>query len=102
MSRISSIRILIAIVAVHNLIIHQIDVKTAFLNEGLKEEIYIEQLEGYVIKGQEHKVCKLIKSLYGLKQAPKQLHIKFDENILSNGFKINEAEKCIYYKSDGC
>ena len=77
------------------------DVKTAFLNGDLEEEIYMDQPEGYVIKGQEHKVCRLLKSLYGLKQAPKQWHMKFDEVILSNGFKINEAEKCIYYKSHG-
>eukprot|EP00268_Persea_americana_P012745 TRINITY_DN15453_c0_g2_i2.p1 TRINITY_DN15453_c0_g2~~TRINITY_DN15453_c0_g2_i2.p1 ORF type:complete len:405 (+),score=42.66 TRINITY_DN15453_c0_g2_i2:606-1820(+) len=77
------------------------DVKTAFLNGDLEEEIYMDQPEGYVIKGQEHKVCRLLMSLYGLKQAPKQWHMKFDEVILSNGFKLNEAEKCIYYKSDG-
>ena len=48
------------------------DVKTAFLNGDLEEEIYIEQLKGFIISGQEKKVCKLVKSLYGLKQAPKQ------------------------------
>ena len=76
------------------------DVKTRFLNEDLKEEIYMEHPECYVIKGQEHKACKLIKFLYGLKQAPKQWRMKFDDVIFFNGFKINEAEKCIYYKSE--
>ena len=71
-TRITSIRMLIAIAAIHNLEIHQMDVKTAFLNGELDEEIYMEQPEGFVAKGQEQKVCKLIKSLYGLKQAPKQ------------------------------
>ena len=47
------------------------DVKTTFLNGELDEKIYMKQLEGFVMLGQEHKVCKLIKSLYGLKQAPK-------------------------------
>ena len=74
------------------------DVKTAFLNGDLNEEIYMEQPEGYVLPGNEKKVCKLIKSLYGLKQAPKQWHEKFDSVVLSNGFSHNSADKCIYSK----
>ena len=79
--------------------IHQIDVKTAFLNGDLEEEICMDQPEGFVLPGNEHKVCKLLKSLYGLKQTPRQWHIKFDQCLLSNGFKTNESDKCIYYKS---
>ena len=71
-TRIISIRLLIAIAAIFDLKIHQMDVKTAFLNGDLEEEIYMDQPEGFVEPGQESKVCKLIKSLYGLKQAPKQ------------------------------
>ncbi|GKB62598.1 zinc finger, CCHC-type containing protein [Tanacetum coccineum] len=71
-------------------------VKTAFLNGELEEEVYMEQEEGFVMPGQENKVCKLIKSLYGLKQAPKQRHQKFDQVILSNGIRINESDKCVY------
>ena len=78
--------------------IHQMDVKTAFLNGDLEEEIYLEQPEGFIVQGQEQKVCRLIKSLYGLKQAPKQWHAKFDKVMLSNGFKINECDKCVYVK----
>ena len=74
------------------------DVKTAFLNGELDEEVYMKQPEGFIAQGQEHKVCKLIKSLYGLKQAPKQWHQKFDQVILANGFKVNESDKCIYSK----
>ena len=58
-------------VAIHNLEIHQMDVKTVFLN-GYLEEIYMKQPEGYIVLGNENKVCRLVKSLYGLKQAPKQ------------------------------
>ena len=72
MTRISSTRILIALASIHNLCIHQMDVKTAFLNGDLDEEIYMVQPEGCSVSSQENKVCKLVKSLYGLKQAPKQ------------------------------
>ena len=89
----------LAIAALRNLEIHQMDVKTAFLNGDLDEEIYMEQPEGFVAPGQEKKVCKLVKSLYGLKQAPKQWHQKFDSVVLANGFKINECDKCIYVKN---
>ena len=89
----------LAIAALRNLEIHQMDVKTAFLNGDLDEEIYMEQPEGFVAPEQEKKVCKLVKSLYGLKQAPKQWHQKFDSVVLANGFKINECDKCIYVKN---
>ena len=69
-TRISSIRMLIAIAAIHNLKIHQMGVKTAFLNGDLDEEIYMEQPKGFIVSGQEKKVCWLVKSIYGLKQAP--------------------------------
>ena len=71
-TRITSIRMLIALAAVHDLKIHQMDVKTAFLNGELEEEIYMEQPEGFIVPGKEKKVCRLVKSLYGLKQSPKQ------------------------------
>jgi hypothetical protein len=97
-ARIASIRVLLALASIYKLVIHQMDVKTAFLNGELDEEVYMKQPEGFVVKGQEHKVCKLTKSLYGLKQAPKQWHQKFDQVVLANGYKINESDKCIYSK----
>ncbi|CAM8948091.1 unnamed protein product [Rhodiola kirilowii] len=60
----------------------------------------MKQPEGFIMPAHENKVCKLIKSLYGLKQAPKQWHQKFDEVILSSGFKLNQADKCVYSKFD--
>ncbi|KAK9724038.1 hypothetical protein RND81_05G043600 [Saponaria officinalis] len=88
-ARITTIRLLIALAAINNLVIHQMDVKTTFLNGELKEEVYMKQPKGFIMPGNEHKVCKLIKSLYGLKQAPKQWHHKFDE-----------SDKCVYNKFD--
>ena len=77
------------------------DVKTAFLNGELEEEIYMDQPDGFVANGQEDKVGKLLKSLYGLKQAPKQWHEKFDRTLTSAGFVVNEADKCVYYRYGG-
>ncbi|GJU96855.1 zinc finger, CCHC-type containing protein [Tanacetum coccineum] len=68
------------------------DVKTAFLNGDLDEEVYMKQPEGFVMPDNKHKVCKLIKLLYGLKQAPKQWHQKFDEVVLSSGFLLNQSD----------
>lgn len=72
------------------------DVKTAFLNGYLDEEVNMEQLEGFIVPGHENKVCKFVKSLYGLKQTPKQ----WDEIyvVVSNGIHLNEANKSIYSK----
>ena len=64
-TRIASICVLIALASIHKLITHQIDVKTAFLNGDLEEEIYMTQPEGCVEPDQENKVCKLLKSLLG-------------------------------------
>ena len=58
------------------------DVKIAFLNGDLNEEIYMEQPEGFVLPGNERKLCTLVKFLHGLKQAPKQWHEKFDGQFL--------------------
>ena len=58
----------------------------------------MDQPDGFVVKGQVGKVCKLFKSLYGLKQAPKQWHEKFDRTSTSAGFVINEADRCVYYR----
>nr|ABA96132.1 retrotransposon protein, putative, Ty1-copia subclass [Oryza sativa Japonica Group] len=100
-ARLTTIRVLLALAASHGLLVHQMDVKTAFLNGELEEEIYMDQPDGYVLEGQEGMVCKLLKSLYGLKQAPKQWHEKFDTTLTSAGFVVNEADKCVYYRYGG-
>jgi hypothetical protein len=89
------------VAASYGLIIHQMDVKTTFLNGELDEEIYMDQPEGFIADGQENKVCRLIKSLYGLKQAPKQWHEKFDNTLIATGFAVNEADTCVYYRYGG-
>jgi hypothetical protein len=91
-TRLTIIRVLLSLAASNGLLVHQMDVKTTFLNGELEEEIYMTQLNELVVKGQEDKVCKLMKSLYGLKQAPKQWHEKFDVTLISAGFSVNEAD----------
>jgi uncharacterized beta-barrel protein YwiB (DUF1934 family) len=94
-TRLTTIHVLLPLADSHCLLIHQMDVKTSFLNGELKEEIYMTQPDRFIVKGQENKVCKLVKSLYGLKQAPKQWHEKFDVTLISAGFSINEVDRCV-------
>lgn len=61
------------------------DVKTAFLNGDLKEEIYMEQPEGFILPGQDHLVCRLHRALYGLTQASRSWYMKIDQFLTSQG-----------------
>ncbi|CAN1847421.1 Retrovirus-related Pol polyprotein from transposon TNT 1-94, partial [Linum perenne] len=70
-TKITTIRAMFALASIHNMHVHQMDVKTAFLNGDLDEEIYMEQPPGCFESNSDGKVCRLRKSLYGLKQAPK-------------------------------
>jgi hypothetical protein len=68
--RLTTNHVLLSLAASHGLLIHQMDVKTTFLDEELEEEIYMTRPDEFIVKGQEDKVCRLLKSLYSLKQAP--------------------------------
>jgi hypothetical protein len=92
----TTIRVLLDLVVSHGILIHQMDVKAAFLNGELAEEIYMDQLDGFIAKSQKGMVRKPVKSLYGLTQAPKQWHDKFDSTLTSVSFVANEADKCVY------
>eukprot|EP00253_Pinus_taeda_P033502 PITA_33502 len=90
----TTIRTLFALAAQNGWKVHQMDVKTAFLNGDLKENVFMSQPEGFVVKGDEHKVCKLVKSLYGLKQAPRAWYEKLTEHLLKlnfNHFDLDDA-----------
>ena len=91
-----SIKILLSIAAHYGYEIWQMDVKIAFLNDNLDEEIYMMQPEDFIAKNQEHMVCKLKRSIYGLKQASRSWNIRFDQAIKSFGFKQNLDEPCVY------
>ena len=72
------------------------DVKTAFLNGNLEEEIYMMQQKSFIAKNQEHMVCKLKRSIYELKQASRSWNIRFDQAIKSFGFEQNLDKSCVY------
>ena len=101
--RITSVHLVLAIVAHMDLELYQMDVKTAFLNGELDEEIYMDQPLGFESKGQERKVFKLKRSIYGFKQASRQWNIKFHQAIQRDGFTMMEEDHCVYLKrsSDG-
>ncbi|GJU57358.1 retrotransposon protein, putative, ty1-copia subclass [Tanacetum coccineum] len=98
---IRAIRILIAIVAFYDYEIWQMDVKTAFLNGHLSEEVYMVQPEGFVNPKYPNRVCKLKRSIYGLKQASRQWNKRFDDEIKKFGFTQNQDEPCVYQKASG-
>ncbi|KAM1133510.1 hypothetical protein ACFX19_043460 [Malus domestica] len=93
-----SMRIILALTSHFDLELHQMDVKTAFLNGELEEDIYMQQAPGFVERGKETMVCKLNKSIYGLKQASRQWNRKFDQVMAASGFQENKLDECIYLK----
>jgi hypothetical protein len=96
--RLSSVRTVLAYAVQKDMLVHQMDVVTAFLNGELDEEIYMEQPEGYVEPGQDDMVCKLKKSLYGLKQSPRCWNQTFVKSVESLGFEQSQADPCIFVK----
>ena len=97
-ARYNSIRSILAIANQLDLEVHQMDVKSAFLNGNLAEEIYMKQPNGYIDKNNPHMVCKLQKSLYGLKQSARCWNLVLDSFLKSNGYVQSSADPCIYCK----
>lgn len=98
-ARISTFRFLIAFSNQHGLLAHQMDVKTAFLNGELKEEIYMRVPEG--VKSEDNQVCKLNKALYGLKQAARCWFELFEKTLLEKGFTNSYGDRCMYILNRG-
>jgi hypothetical protein len=94
----SSIHAFFGIVAMRDLELEQLDVKTAFLHGELEEEIYMDQPEGFIVHGKEDIICRLKKSLYGLKQSLRQWFKRFDLFMLAHYFKKSQYNSCIYIK----
>ncbi|KAK8951630.1 hypothetical protein KSP39_PZI004097 [Platanthera zijinensis] len=100
-ARLETVRLLIALAAEEGWDIHHMDVKSAFLNGDLVEEVYVSQPPGFVIVGEEHKVLKLKKALYGLRQAPRAWNFKLDQSLSSLGFERSPIEHAVYKRVVG-
>ncbi|RVW63854.1 Retrovirus-related Pol polyprotein from transposon TNT 1-94 [Vitis vinifera] len=96
-----SFRIIMTLVAHYNLELHQMDVKTAFLNGNIDETIYMVQPENFESNDSKQLVCRLKRSIYGLKQASRQWYRKLNQVITSFAFKENIIDQCIYLKFSG-
>lgn len=94
--RYSSIRTLLAHAVQKDMIVHQMDVITAFLHGKLNEELYMQQPEGYEVSGKENLVCRLKKSLYGLKQASRCWNQALNEFMVQAGFVQSNADPCVF------
>ena len=92
-----SFRIIMALVAHYDLELHQMDIKTTFLNGDLNENVYMAQPKGFFVEEKKCMGCHLKKSIYGLKQVFRQWYLKFDETIRKFGFK--EMRKIAFMQS---
>jgi hypothetical protein len=95
-ARLDSVRLLIALAAQEGWEVHHLDVKSAFLNGELKDEVFVQQPAGFVETREEHKVFRLRKALYGLHQAPRAWNAKLDETLIAFGFSKCSSEPAIY------
>ncbi|KAK3874235.1 hypothetical protein Pcinc_020808 [Petrolisthes cinctipes] len=102
-ARHTSIRMLMQLATQEGMKVHQMDVKTAYLNADIEYEIYLEQPEGFVKKNEkgEHLVCKLKKSLYGLKQSGRNWNSTLQKFLNDQKFNQSAAENCLYTKFEG-
>jgi hypothetical protein len=96
--KMTSIRTILILVAVEDLHLEQLDVKTSFLHGDLEEEIYMQQPQGYEVKGNENLVCRLKKILYRLKKSPRQWYLKFDKFMIEQGYSRCHSDHCVYVK----
>ncbi|KAG8483480.1 hypothetical protein CXB51_023157 [Gossypium anomalum] len=99
-ARLDTIRLLVALAAQMEWKIHQLDVKSAFLNGYLEEEIYVEQPEGFKVPHKEDMVYRLKKALYGLKQAPRAWYSRIDSYLVGLGFERSLSEPTLYVKKE--
>jgi hypothetical protein len=100
-ARLDSVRLLIALAAQRGWELHHLDVKLAFLNGELHEEVFVQQPTRFMKVGEEHKVFRLHKALYGLHQAPRAWNTKLDDTLISFGFSRCPSDLAIYSRGAG-
>ncbi|GKE67560.1 retrotransposon protein, putative, ty1-copia subclass, partial [Tanacetum coccineum] len=100
-AKIKSIRIMLVIAVFHDYEIWQMNVKTAFLNEKLTEDVFMAQPEGFENEKYPKRVCKLQKAIYGIKQASRSWNLYFHEKVTQSGFSRSKDESCVYVKVSG-
>jgi len=97
-ARFESLRLVLALAALEDWEIQQMDVKSAFLNGVLDEEIYMEQPIGFITPGTETKVCHLKRAIYGLKQASRTWNLQFHGFLTGIGYMRTHADAGVYVK----
>jgi hypothetical protein len=97
-ARLESIHMLLDYATHHGFKLYQMDVKSAFLNGPIKEEVYVEQPPNFESEGYPNHVYKLHKALYGLKQAPRAWYECLMDFLIENGFRIGKADSTLFTK----
>lgn len=100
-TRMETVRLLLALAAKNGWEVHHMDVKSAFLNGEIQEEVYVSQPEGFEKRGEEHKVYRLLKALYGLRQAPRAWYARLRKCLEGLGFEKCPYEHAVYVKREG-
>ena len=100
-TRQSTLRVFLTVATKRKLVVQHWDVKTAYLNGTLEEEIYMRQPPGHLAPGKEELVCRLRRSIYGLRQSARCWNRKLNEVLTKLGFKAAEADPCLYRKQQG-
>jgi len=100
-ARLDIVQFILAMAANRGWEVHHLDVKSAFLHGELQEEVYVQQPEGYAVKGKEHCVLRLSKALYGLKQAPRAWNMRLDRSLKKLGFTRCISEQAVYIRGTG-
>ncbi|GKC10268.1 retrovirus-related pol polyprotein from transposon TNT 1-94 [Tanacetum coccineum] len=100
-ARLEAIRIFLAFAAHMNMVVYQMDVKIAFLNGNLREEVYVSQPDGFVDPDNPNHIYKLKKALYGLKQAPRAWYDMLSSFLISQDFSKGSVDPTLFIRKEG-